>query len=190
MAAAFMDHWEIVDLLLDHGAKISETDSAGATALHLAMSNGSKTEAHDKTVQTLLKRGSDVTMADAHGRLCIHLAAYYGDKNLSSLVGSTCIDVQDSLGRTPLMLAASQGQLEAVDLLIKNGAYIDCIDSDGRTAFQLAAIHGHLPVVDMLLALGADEAHKLAPYVQKKVITNPSTGTRIEREKFFTWRGD
>uniref|UniRef100_A0A7I4YCQ5 ANK_REP_REGION domain-containing protein n=2 Tax=Haemonchus contortus TaxID=6289 RepID=A0A7I4YCQ5_HAECO len=160
MAAAFMDHWEIVDLLLDHGAKISETDSAGATALHLALSNGSKTEAHDKTVQTLIRRGSDLTLADAHGRVCIHLAAYHGDRNLKALIGATCIDVQDSLGRTPLMLAASQGQLEAVDLLTKSGAYIDCIDSDGRTAFQLAAIHGHLPVVDMLLGLGADEAHK------------------------------
>ncbi|KAK6025244.1 ankyrin repeat protein [Ostertagia ostertagi] len=160
MAAAFMDHWEIVELLLDHGAEISETDSAGATALHLALSNGSKTEAHDKTVQTLIRRGSDLTLADAHGRVCIHLAAYHGDRNLKSLLGATCIDVQDSLGRTPLMLAASQGQLDAVDLLTKNGAYIDCIDSDGRTAFQLAAIHGHLPVVDILLALGADEAHK------------------------------
>lgn len=160
MAAAFMDHWEIVELLLDHGAKISETDSAGATALHLALSNGSKSEAHDKTVQTLIRRGSDLTTADAHGRVCIHLAAYHGDRNLSSLFGATCIDVQDSLGRTPLMLAASQGQLEAVDQLMKNGAYIDCIDADGRTAFQLAAIHGHLPVVDILLTLGADEAHK------------------------------
>ncbi|VDM56258.1 unnamed protein product [Angiostrongylus costaricensis] len=160
MAAAFMDHWEIVDLLLDHGAKISETDSAGATALHLALSNGSKTEAHDKTVQTLIRRGSDLTVTDAHGRVCLHLAAYYGDRNLTSLVGATCIDIQDSLGRTPLMLAASQGQVEAVNQLVKNGAYIDCIDSDGRTAFQLAAIHGHLQVVDMLLAFGADEAHK------------------------------
>ncbi|VDL84079.1 unnamed protein product [Nippostrongylus brasiliensis] len=160
MAAAFMDHWEIVDLLLDHGASISETDSAGATALHLALSNGSKSEAHDKTVRTLIRRGSDLSTADAHGRVCIHLAAYHGDKNLPSLFGATCVDVQDCLGRTPLMLAASQGQLEAVDQLVKNGAYIDCIDSDGRTAFQLAAIHGHLPVVDMLLALGADEAHK------------------------------
>ncbi|VDL63814.1 unnamed protein product, partial [Nippostrongylus brasiliensis] len=160
MAAAFMDHWEIVDLLLDHGASISVGFHSGATALHLALSNGSKSEAHDKTVRTLIRRGSDLSTADAHGRVCIHLAAYHGDKNLPSLFGATCVDVQDCLGRTPLMLAASQGQLEAVDQLVKNGAYIDCIDSDGRTAFQLAAIHGHLPVVDMLLALGADEAHK------------------------------
>ncbi|VDO60891.1 unnamed protein product, partial [Heligmosomoides polygyrus] len=139
MAAAFMDHWEIVELLLDHGAKISETDSAGATALHLALSNGSKSEAHDKTVQTLIRRGSDLTTADAHGRVCIHLAAYHGDRNLSSLFGATCIDVQLRSG---------------------SRAYIDCIDADGRTAFQLAAIHGHLPVVDILLTLGADEAHK------------------------------
>ncbi|KJH52577.1 ankyrin repeat protein [Dictyocaulus viviparus] len=121
MAASFMDHWEIVDLLLDHGANIYEIDSAGATALHLALSNGSKTEAHDKTIQTLIKRGSDLTLADAHGRVCLHLAAYYGDQNLESLIGHTCIDIQDALGRTPLMLAASQGQLKAVDQLIKHG---------------------------------------------------------------------
>uniref|UniRef100_A0A0K0DCA8 ANK_REP_REGION domain-containing protein n=1 Tax=Angiostrongylus cantonensis TaxID=6313 RepID=A0A0K0DCA8_ANGCA len=150
MAAAFMDHWEIVDLLLDHGAKISETDSAGATALHLALSNGSKTEAHDKTVHTLMRRGSDLTVTDAHGRVCLHLAAYYGDRNLTSLVGATCIDIQDSLGRTPLMLAASQGQVEAVNQLVKNGNLkrslegIDRIlqDNDGAVALHYAVAHG------------------------------------------------
>ncbi|KAK6047255.1 ankyrin repeat protein [Cooperia oncophora] len=161
MAAAFMDHWEIVDLLLDHGAKISVGNrlSWGHSATSGTIQWSKDSSPRAKTVQTI-RRGSDLTLADAHGRVCIHLAAYHGDRNLKFLIGATCIDVQDSLGRTPLMLAASQGQLEAVDQLTKNGAYIDCIDSDGRTAFQLAAIHGHLPVVDLLLALGADEAHK------------------------------
>uniref|UniRef100_A0A1I7ZIL4 ANK_REP_REGION domain-containing protein n=1 Tax=Steinernema glaseri TaxID=37863 RepID=A0A1I7ZIL4_9BILA len=58
------------------------------------------------------------------------------------------------------MLAACQGQLEAVQKLVSHRAGIDAIDGDGRTALMHAAIHDHLHIVDLLLSLGADEAHK------------------------------
>ena len=163
MAAAFMDHEPVVRLLLDRGADIYATDSARATALHLALANGAKSDKHTATVNLLLSvsQGQLLQKQDAHGRLCIHLAAFHGDQALSSILEhNSCVDVADSMGRTPLMLAASQGRLDAVDSLVAARADIDAIDAHGRTALQLAAAGGHLAVVDLLLTLGADEAHK------------------------------
>lgn len=147
MAAAFMDHDDVVRLLLDRGADLRATDSARATALHLALANGSKSEKHASTVNLLLCEDL-LHLQDAHGRLCVHLAAFHGDLSLAMILQAVdCVDVADSMGRTPLMLAASQGRLEAVDALVAGGADIDAIDHHGRTALQLAAAGGHLTVV-------------------------------------------
>ena len=58
-------------------------------------------------------------------------------------------------GITPLMLAASEGDIAAARLLLRRGASIGLVNCYGRTALMMAAMGGHTPMVRLLLSLGA-----------------------------------
>ena len=66
-------------------------------------------------------------------------------------------------GATPLMFAAMNGNVEAVQILINVGCNLDKQDTiSGWTALLQATYHGHTEVVLQLLHAGADvniEAH-------------------------------
>ena len=66
---------------------------------------------------------------------------------------ATDLDVEtaDKAGQTPLMLAATQGNPEMVDILLSMGAHIDGTSKTGLTPLMLAARWGHLEVVMTLL---------------------------------------
>lgn len=53
-------------------------------------------------------------------------------------------------GQTTLMLAASHGKLDVVNLLLECGADINIQDDDGSTALMCAAEHGYLDIVNAL----------------------------------------
>jgi len=60
----------------------------------------------------------------------------------------------DIEGRTPLMRAATLGQIEVVDALLGAGMCLDAVDHVGRSALHYAAEgkrNFHLPVVQTLL---------------------------------------
>jgi ankyrin repeat protein len=48
------------------------------------------------------------------------------------------IDARDEAGRTPLMLAVTQGQIEVVRLLLARGADPNAADNAGHTPLQQA----------------------------------------------------
>jgi ankyrin repeat protein len=66
------------------------------------------------------------------------------------------LDSRDTLGRTPLFLAAALGNEELCDSLIKAGANVDAADYDGHTVLEVAARNGLLRTVSTLLELGAN----------------------------------
>lgn len=72
-------------------------------------------------------------------------------------------DIEERIaGETPLMLAAKNGHVDAVKLLLERGAQINARNPEtpdskkGMTALMLAAQQGHDEVVRVLLEHGAD----------------------------------
>jgi ankyrin repeat protein len=63
---------------------------------------------------------------------------------------------QSELGRTALMLAAQNGHLEVVKVLLQAGVDREKQDKDGYTALMQAAINGRLELVKFLVQTGVD----------------------------------
>jgi hypothetical protein len=59
-------------------------------------------------------------------------------------------------GLTPLLLAAREGRVEAVDALLESGADVNLVDPEQHTPLVYALINGHLDVAGTLIARGAD----------------------------------
>ena len=59
-------------------------------------------------------------------------------------------------GRTPLMLAAFAGDIEAMQDLLYEGADANAQDGDGDTALMFAAFKGYAAAVLLLLRCGAN----------------------------------
>lgn len=57
---------------------------------------------------------------------------------------------------TPLMLAARNGDTEALEALLSSGVNVDDVDQNGRTAFIHAAISGEFDTAKLLLNAGAN----------------------------------
>jgi uncharacterized protein len=57
---------------------------------------------------------------------------------------------------TPLHIAASDGDVRLIELLVRGGATIDARDALGNTPLVLGAMNGHLDVVRSLVSAGAD----------------------------------
>ena len=64
-------------------------------------------------------------------------------------------DAADQFGRTILMFATEVGDMDMVNMLIDNGAYVDAQTNAGTTALMFAAARGHLDVVQFLVDNGA-----------------------------------
>lgn len=101
----------------------------------------------------------------------IHLATYFRLENeVSCLLGDGCsADLKDFLGRTPLLLATSDGNEAIVKLLLDSGTVdIDVKDERRRTPLWIASEQGHVAIVELLLNtnrvnVDAEDGRRLGP---------------------------
>lgn len=114
----------------------------------------------------LLALGASPSLVDATGATALHHAAASGFSQLcaSMLAVSaeplTLLDRHDQRQTSSLMIAAANGHIDTVRMLLERGAPVDAVDDEGRTALSLAAARGHHEVVKLLLNKGMDEMHK------------------------------
>jgi ankyrin repeat protein len=141
MIAARTGRPEAVKLLLEAGALVNAKETMRqTTALMWAAEQG-----HAEAVRLLVAHGAEInassTVEEAKRRRGV---VYEQGEN------------QHTGGVTALVLAARQGNLDAVKALAENGADLNQASGDGSTAMVVAVQNGHYNVARYLVEKGAD----------------------------------
>ncbi|KAF4878127.1 putative ankyrin repeat protein L25 [Colletotrichum siamense] len=144
-------HYEIVELLLCHGANINSRQNkfCDASALLNAARSG-----HREIVKLLLVNGADINVGDENDDALL-AASRNGSQEIVELLLSHGVDV-NSHGQA-LVYASERGYNEVVNLLLDYRADIDAADvSFADKALLGAAKIGHLNIATQLVNHGAD----------------------------------
>ncbi|KAF5826900.1 hypothetical protein DUNSADRAFT_1806 [Dunaliella salina] len=148
MLACRQNHVDTVEMLLKAGAGTSTVDSLGYTALFEAVRKG-----NDGCISHLLN--CNATLGVEPRMISPFIFQAILSKDLAFLqrlvrVGAD-LDCTDLDGRTPLFLAASEGLLEVVILLVEEAEVtVDAVDSWGHTPEGDARLAGHHEVAQYL----------------------------------------
>ena len=150
---------DIVRLLLDFGADVTETGERGETCLMAAARYNLL-----QTCRLLVERGCGVYETDDHGRYAIHACAisiYNTSSTIEYLlteVGKTAdVNLRDFHERTPLHAAVAVQNIAVTETLLGYGADVHAKSDAGKTPVQLAIRGSEL--WQMLIDHGATDDH-------------------------------
>lgn len=142
-------------LLEAPGLDINATNKVGFTPLHFAMGAGM-----EECSRELLRANAKPDIAEpGEGNTCIHLAVINDQpKCLQAAVDcNTCTTKKNKGTMTPLHVAAAQGRLACVEVLVTSqDAKLDEPSDFQNTPLHEAAIAGHREVAEALLKANAD----------------------------------
>ncbi|MEQ2157719.1 hypothetical protein GOODEAATRI_004652 [Goodea atripinnis] len=155
-------HLHMATLVIEKGGvPLESRDSEGRTALHVASWQGSV-----EIVDLLLKHGANPNAQDTEGRPPMHSVAWTGHNKVGHRLlasNSVNIDLPCHQGATALSIAAQEGHVNIVKMLLEKGANPNHIDKYGRSPVKVAAKHGHATVVRLLESYGAKPYMGLLP---------------------------
>lgn len=146
MMAAREGSPEVAGLLLKHGARVYLKNRFGETAVMLAAFNG-----HNAVIELLLAQGATLG-ANSKGWNPLLYAAFSGHAPTVRLLLAygMPVDSQTDAGLTALMLAAKQGCLECISMLLRMGADPGLRSRQGESALDMALSVGNTDIGELL----------------------------------------
>lgn len=144
----------LIWLLLERGVDKNARNKLGLTPSHIAATAG-----YGSVLWLLLENGADMARVDNNRRTPLHWAIPEGHREIASLLlerAKNLVSVTDDQKQTALHIAALNGTLRIVQLLLRHGAKMDNCDRSGFTPLHQAVRMQHHEVVHFLVGNGAD----------------------------------
>ncbi|KAK3088028.1 hypothetical protein FSP39_013681 [Pinctada imbricata] len=145
--AAANDHLDVVEYLVKKKAPLDKKDKDNYTPLLMAAYTG-----RAEIVNLLLKKGADRSALDKNDKSALYLAAEEDQTEALKVMLSynemkKMLEVGDRYDNHPLHIAAQEGYLGCVKILLENGASMESKNEEEQTPIHLAAKHGRTNVV-------------------------------------------
>eukprot|EP00210_Caulerpa_lentillifera_P003601 g3436.t1 len=144
-----------VGMLLEAKADMFIASSDGMMPIHRAAAEG-----HMEVLEELIAHGALSNCTTTSGSTPLHYAASSGQLSVMRHLIRKKIPVNQmssgTVACTALYCAASNGKLDAVNLLLEHDADVDVVCGNESTALHIAASNGHTAIVKRLLKAGTD----------------------------------
>jgi ankyrin repeat protein len=178
----------MIDLLLAHGAKITDLDLGGGTPLMAAIK-----WSNEAMVRYLVGKGDNAAQADHSGMTPLMLAVTNQHEPVWQFLlqhGAT-IDAKDNEGRTALSHACHINFLPSVQWLVQNGADVNVTDVHGITPLLEAGDRGGIEIVAYLKDKGAHplDLHILAKPMPAIPLSPAQRWSLAVDALYFQWNG-
>jgi ankyrin repeat protein len=153
-AALGREHFDVAQLLYEHGADVDVRGLGDWTLLYAASRRG-----NHQIVEWLVNHGADLNLHVGLGiSTPLHTAAARGWVEISHIFLQRNADKNalNGRGRTPLHMASEGGHINVAQLLLDHGVDVNSLDNDISSALHLASKQGHVDVAQVLLEHGVD----------------------------------
>ena len=158
LVAAVNGHVKILSSLLETGADINAVSEGLYTPLMMAVRCK-----HIDAVKFLMNQGADANLQDKKGYTALHYVAVYcrlfDAIHLRCFNNRSDFNIRDADNYTPLMRAVKCLNLDVVNYLLQNGAYLDLEDRCGQRCLEFLVDDGlktSCEILSSLIRNGAD----------------------------------
>ena len=156
------ERYNIIDLVLKKydNLKIYNSDDTPIVNFMLGETIDN-IELGEKYFPVFIEKGASIDEFDRYGNQPIHYwAKNYGDYKILDIMikNKVNINVRDGKGRTALMVACENYNLNSVNNLIKNNVNLDTQSRNGRTALMFSIICFDYEIVNLLLKSKCDKS--------------------------------
>ncbi|XP_062297967.1 transient receptor potential cation channel subfamily A member 1b [Scomber scombrus] len=143
--------------------ELNSCDEQGNVPLHWAVEKNNA-----ESCRALLDLGADPNILNMALLSPLHLAVSHGHNNLVELLlsySATDCNLPGDLGNTPVMLACSINNCEALSTLITHGARLCQQNKLGHYAMHAAAFAGAKPAMEVILKAGEELGHSSEAHI-------------------------